>query len=244
MTLPRILFVTGTDTGVGKTITTAALAAALTARGRAVAVYKPCQTGARHGDSDVAEVLRLSGIATAEAGAVLGEPLAPRPAAVLDAARLPTAVDHAARIAGLAATHDHVLVEGAGGLLVELDDDGATLADLPLALGDNVATQGFVLVTRAALGTLNHTALTLEALDRRGLPVVGLVVGSRPGEPGLAERGNLATLSSGIVPLLGAIPERASELEPDRFRAEASTWLGGLVDELAGGPLIAEDVPA
>lgn len=236
MNLPSIVVVTGTDTGVGKTVTTAALAAALTARGRSVAVYKPCQTGGRIGDSDVAEVVRLAGITTAEAGVVLGEPLAPRPAAALDGVALPPAVVHARRIGELAAAHDHVLVEGAGGLLVELDDDGATLADLALALGAGVA--GVVLVARAALGTLNHTALTLEALKRRGLAVLGLVVGSVPREPGLAERGNLETLAGGAVPLLGAIPEGASLLAPGRFRAEAPTWLAGVAR------LTTEAVPA
>ena len=85
-----------------------------------------------------------------------------------------------------------------------------------------------MLVTRAALGTLNHTALTLEALGRRGLAVLGLVVGADPREPDLAERGNLETLAAGAVPLLGAIPDGAAALAPARFRAEATGWLSGL----------------
>ena len=132
---------------------------------------------------------------------------------------------------------------------MELEDDGATLADLAQSVAEQTgAVQaasarpdlGFVLVTRAALGTLNHTALTLEALERRGLPVLGLVVGSRPQKPSLAERGNLATLALCGVPLLGAIPERASEAEPERFRAEACAWLPGLAE----GWLAAGLVPA
>ncbi|HAG58068.1 MAG TPA: dethiobiotin synthase, partial [Arthrobacter bacterium] len=73
MNLPGIILVTGTDTGVGKTITTAALAAVLRGTGRSVAVYKPCQSGAADGDSDAAEIVRLAGDVTAETGIVLQE---------------------------------------------------------------------------------------------------------------------------------------------------------------------------
>src|SRR4029453_10572484 len=171
MKLPRIILVTGTDTGVGKTITTAALATALKQRGCSVAVYKPCQSGNVDGDSDCAEVVRLPGPLTAEAGIVLEQPLAPVPAAACDEVVLPQLASHAQRIRALGNTHDHVLVEGAGGGLGGVDDPGGgTLAYLGILLGDSA---GFAVVARPSLGTLNHTALTLEALDRRGLPVVG-----------------------------------------------------------------------
>ncbi len=91
MNLPGIILVTGTDTGVGKTITTAALAAVLHGPGRRVAVYKPCQSGAAAGDSDTAEIIRLAGAVTAETGVVLQEPLAPVAAAAVDGTTLPTA---------------------------------------------------------------------------------------------------------------------------------------------------------
>ncbi|MFE4541152.1 dethiobiotin synthase [Arthrobacter sp. NPDC056727] len=222
MNLSPVVLVTGTDTGVGKTITTAALAAVLHGMGRSVAVYKPCQSGAADGDSDAAEVVRLSGV-TAEAGAVLQEPMAPVVAAAIDGTPLPAVAAHAERIRVLAATHDHVLVEGAGGLLVELDTDGGTLADLGSLPG-----AAFVLVARPGLGTLNHTALTLEALSTRGLDVLGVVLGSWPLSPDAIHSSNRQVLGSLRVPLLGVLPEQASELSPADFRAGAAAWLNGL----------------
>ncbi|MFJ4170230.1 dethiobiotin synthase [Paenarthrobacter sp. NPDC089714] len=224
MTLARIILVTGTDTGVGKTMTTAALAAALQQHGHAVAVYKPCQTGNNVGDSDMSEVLRLAGPLRAEAGVVLEEPMAPVPASEIEGVALPPLLVHAERILSLASGHDYVLVEGAGGLLVELDHDGGTLAALGSVLGSRA---GFVVVARPSLGTLNHTALTLEALERRGLHVSGVVLGRWPATPGLVERGNRAALGSGRVPLLGAVDDGAATLEPDVFRQRATSWFEG-----------------
>ncbi|UVJ40508.1 dethiobiotin synthase [Arthrobacter sp. CJ23] len=225
MRLPRIILVTGTDTGVGKTVTAAALAETLQSRGRSVAVYKPCQSGNAGGDSDCSEIARLAAPLTAEAGVVLQEPLAPVPAAARDGVELPALAAHAARIGELAAAHDHVLVEGAGGLLVELDHDGGTLADLGILLGSGAA---FAVVGRPSLGTLNHTALTLEALERRDLPVLGVVLGTWPEHPGELERSNYATIASWAAPLLGALPEDASALPVERFREQAPLWLSGL----------------
>ncbi|MBT2597096.1 dethiobiotin synthase [Arthrobacter sp. ISL-72] len=232
MKLPPIILVTGTDTGVGKTITTAALAAVLRGIGRSVAVYKPCQSGAAAGDSDAAEIVRLAGVVTAEAGVVLQEPLAPVAAAAVDGTLLPAVAAHARRVRELAGSHDHVLVEGAGGLLVELDSDGGTLADLGTVLAGSLAgsllAAAFVLVARPALGTLNHTALTLEALKARKLKVLGVVLGAWPGIPDTVHHSNRQVLGSLPVPLLGALPERASELSPVDFRAGAAAWLNGL----------------
>ncbi|TAP41813.1 dethiobiotin synthase [Arthrobacter sp. S39] len=223
MNLPGIILVTGTDTGVGKTITTAALAAVLHGTGRSVAVYKPCQSGAADGDSDTAEIVRLAGTVTAETGVVLQQPLAPVAAAAVDRKQLPPLAAHAGRVRELAATHDHVLVEGAGGLLVELDSDGGTLADLGAILA-----AAFVLVARPGLGTLNHTALTLEALAARELQVLGLVLGSWPVSPESVHHSNRQVLGSLRVPFLGALPEQAAELSPADFRTGAPAWLNGL----------------
>ena len=89
----------------------------------------------------------------------------------------------------LAESHDTVIVEGAGGLLVRLDTDGGTLLDLAEALAADV-----VVVVAAGLGTLNHTELTVSALRGRGLEPAGLVVGSWPAVPGLADQCNLDDL--------------------------------------------------
>lgn len=223
MTLPSVILVTGTDTGVGKTMAAAALAAILQAAGRSVAVYKPCQSGAADGDSDAAEIVRLAGAVTAETGVVLQEPLAPVAAAAAEGTLLPGLAVHADRVRELAASHQHVLVEGAGGLLVDLDSDGGTLADLGFSLA-----AAFVLVARPGLGTLNHTALTLEALTVRNLQVLGLVLGTWPRVPSLVHHSNREVLGSLRVPFLGALPEQAGELSPAVFRAEATSWLNGL----------------
>ncbi|WP_455834227.1 dethiobiotin synthase [Pseudarthrobacter siccitolerans] len=223
MNLPGIILVTGTDTGVGKTITTAALAAVLYGTGRSVAVYKPCQSGAADGDSDAGEVVRLAAVPT-ETGIVLQEPLAPVAAAAVEGVPLPGLDVHAERIRVLAESHDHVLVEGAGGLLVELDSDGGTLATL-----GSILAAAFILVVRPDLGTLNHTALTLEALAARDLQVLGMVIGSWPSAPGLVHHSNLGVLRSLQVPLLGVVPELASDLRPPAFRSESADWLRGLV---------------
>lgn len=223
MNLPGIILVTGTDTGVGKTITTAALAAVLRGAGRSVAVYKPCQSGAAEGDSDAAEVVRLAGAVTAETGVVLQPPLAPVAAAAVDWTPLPPVAAHAERVRELATLYDHVLVEGAGGLLVELDSDGGTLAEL-----GSILAAAFVLVARPSLGTLNHTALTLEALAARDLLVLGVVLGSWPHTPDVVHFSNRQVFGSLRVPLLGALPEHASDLSPADFRTGAAAWLNGL----------------
>lgn len=217
-----ITFITGTDTDVGKTLTTAALAAKLAAAGATVAVYKPTQTGVPgggHGDID--EVARLSGISTVHEGIRLDAPMAPRAAARLANRGLPPLAHHVARLAELAATHDHVLVEGAGGLLVELDSQGHTIVDLA-ASTTAAARSGFVVVCRSSLGTLNHTALTLSALQHRGFANPALVVGAWPATPSHIEQSNLASLQNMGADFLGALPGGASRLAPADFRDKAA----------------------
>jgi dethiobiotin synthetase len=222
-----VLVVTGTGTEIGKTVTTAAVAAAALAAGRSVAVLKPAQTGVGPGErGDVDEVTRLvGGGVTAVELARYPEPLAPATAALR--AGLPPVRPHevADAAAKLATDHDLVLIEGAGGLLVRFDADGGTLADAARQLGAPV-----LVVAAAGLGTLNSTALTTEALRARDLTPLGVVVGSWPEHPDLAARCNLADFPevSGTK-LLGAIPEGAGA-HPD-FRASAPSWLA---PELAG----------
>nr|WP_258310696.1 dethiobiotin synthase [Streptomyces sp. FT05W] len=117
--------------------------------------------------------------------------------------------------------HDLVLVEGAGGLLVRFDEEGATLADAARLMEAPV-----LVVAPAGLGTLNATALTTEALRTRGLSCPGVVVGSMPAEPDLASRCNIDDLPvSADAPLLGVVPAGAGSLEPADFRARARSWL-------------------
>lgn len=216
-----ITIVTGTDTGVGKTIAVAALAA--TRPGSIV--VKPVQTGIG-GDEpdpyDAETVAHLSGAAT-ETWVALDEPLAPDLAARRQGARIPTIADHAADIARRAGESD-LIVEGAGGLLVRLDSDGGTLLDLAALLAAEHDVE-VVVVARAGLGTLNHTQLTVEALRARGIEPAGLVVGAWPNQPGVAETLNREELPSLTgVPLVAVLPDGAGSLSPEAFRASAPLW--------------------
>lgn len=219
--MSRVVVVTGTSTGVGKTVATAALAATA---GGAVVVVKPVQTGAADGDSDAGEVRRLVGCAVQE-WTRLDDPLAPDVAARRQGVAIPPVAEYADRVRGLTESHDVVVVEGAGGLLVRLDADGGTLLDLAAGLAESGCEVDVVVVVAAGLGTLNHTELTVGALRGRGLEPTGLVVGSWPATPGLAERCNLEDLPRVTgVPLLAVLPEGAGLLDRDAFLAEAPGW--------------------
>jgi dethiobiotin synthetase len=222
-----VLVITGTGTEVGKTVTTAAVAAAALAAGRSVAVLKPAQTGVRpdeRGDAD--EVARLAGPVTTAELARYPEPLAPGTAA-RRAGMAPVHPHEVAEAAAkLATEHDLVLVEGAGGLLVRFDAAGGTLADAAELLGAPV-----LVVAPAGLGTLNSTELTARELRARDLELAGVVIGSWPESPDLASRCNVADLSEvADAPLLGAIPYGAGSLPPTDFRTAAPTWLAPPLD--------------
>lgn len=220
----RIVVVTGTSTGVGKTVVTAALASLAAGRGEQVVVVKPVQTGLADGDCDAEVVHRLAGVGVQEYTG-LDEPLAPDTAARRAGVRIPPVGEYADRVRVLAEFYDTVLVEGAGGLLVRLDTGGGTLLDLAaeLALTHPVEV---VVVCAAGLGTLNHTELTVGALRARGLEPDGLVIGSWPADPGLAEACNRDDLPRVTgVRLLGAVPAGAGVLAPEEFRERAASWL-------------------
>ncbi|OXS81203.1 dethiobiotin synthase [Kocuria marina] len=220
--LPRITIVTGTDTDVGKTYTTAALAVAAWSSGvQRIAVYKPQQTGVRGDDpGDVDDVARLahtvgvpSAALTVAEGQRLTEPMAPPPAAAIDGVDLLSITAHVERVMELQESHDLVLVEGSGGVLVELDGQQHTIADLARELQGRAGEDaGTVVVTRPDLGTLNHTLLTLEALHHRGVRVSGVVLGSWPAHPDPVQESNrdyladLPDVSGHHIPLLGAVP--------------------------------------
>jgi dethiobiotin synthetase len=218
-----VLVVTGTGTGVGKTIVTAAIAALAAQRGAPTAVVKIAQTGVRDDEpGDLQEIERLTGVHDLHEFARYPDPLAPVAAARL-AARPEVDLDKAvAEIGELAAIRRLVLVEGAGGLLVRYDSDGRTLADVARMLGAPV-----LVVVDAGLGSLNHTALTLEALAHRGLELAGLVVGSWPSAPDLAMRSNLVDLTAlAARPLAGLMADNMGALMPRAFVAAAKTGLG------------------
>jgi dethiobiotin synthetase len=207
------LIISGTGTAVGKTVVTAAVAALARERGAAVAVVKPAQTGTeRHwggggnDTGDLAEVQRLAGVTDLHELAHYPYALSPEAAARVSGQPALRLDDVARQVAKLAGERDLVLVEGAGGLLARFADDGWTIADLARVLAAPV-----LLVTVAGIGTLNHTALTLEVAAGRGLRLAGgLVVGCWPSQPNLAARCNVADLETvSGRPLGGAVPAGA-----------------------------------
>jgi dethiobiotin synthetase len=233
----QVLIVSGTGTEVGKTVVTAALAAVAAGSGRRVAVVKPVQTGEPPGlTGDLATVRRLSGVTQTHELARFPDPLSPEAAA--RAAGRPPLDLAAAAVAVKLLDADLILIEGAGGLLVRYDAAGTTIADLAAMLSAPV-----LVVTTPGLGTLNHTALTLEALAHRGLVPAGLVIGAWPADPGLAERANLTDLAvlaeqAGCA-LAGALPAGAARLNRDDFlaaaRASLSPALGGSFSQQTAG---------
>ena len=194
------LFVTATDTGVGKTWVACALARAAVRRGLRVATMKPCETG--DGD-DGARLLEAA-----------GRPLDPSlarpyrfhlPASPEVAARAEGAAVDPAHLAHcyaqLAAAADFTIVEGAGGLYVPLAP-GLLMADLAVRLG-----LPLLIVARASLGTVNHTLLTLEAARARRLAVAGVVLCRAVDSAGPEESTNPDAIATyGRVPILGTFP--------------------------------------
>lgn len=224
-----VVIVTGTGTGVGKTIATAALAAAAGAAGIDVAVCKPVQTGfGPGGDDDLAEVGRLAGVTTLVSVARYPEPLAPVAAAEQARHPLPSAGEILTAIRDADRPGRLTIVEGAGGLLVEIAADGVTLRDVAAALGAPV-----LIVCQAGLGTLNHTAMTLECLEHKGVSCAGLVIGSWPEQPGAAESYNRTVLPR-LAPVRAVLPAGAAAVTPEQFALMSrqvfdAAWLNGLV---------------
>ncbi|MQA85083.1 MAG: ATP-dependent dethiobiotin synthetase BioD [Streptosporangiales bacterium] len=224
-----VLVVSGTDTGVGKTVVTAAVAALARTRGTSVAVVKPAQTGARPGQpGDLDEVRRLAGVSDLHEFSRYTDALSP--AAAARRAGLP-APDLTACAEGIRSLdRGLILVEGAGGLLVRYDEDGSTLVDLAHALEAPV-----LVAVRPDLGTLNHTALTLEAMAHRGVDLAGVVIGAWPRRAGLDHLCNVRDLETiAARPLAGALPERMGRLDAPEFLLAArdglAPQLGGVFD--------------
>jgi dethiobiotin synthetase len=192
----RGLFVTGTDTGVGKTVVAGALCAALAARGERVAAFKPVVTGL---DEEVGEWPRDHELLAAAAGGrqlasdvaplTFGPPVSPHHAAELAGTAIePLDLARAARDA--AGDADVLVCEGVGGLLVPLTT-GYLIRDLALELD-----LPLVVAARPGLGTINHTLLTLEAARTAGLDVAAVVMTPWPEDPSDMKRSNRETIET------------------------------------------------
>jgi dethiobiotin synthetase len=233
----RGVFVTGTDTGVGKTVVTAGLVAALRAEGRDIGVSKPVQSGNRAGDpeGDTMRLLTLAGMDDPPERVNLyafEAPLAPLVAAELEAVEVDRrrVVEHV-RASG----HDGVLVEGAGGWAVPLAP-GWTVGDLASELGYPV-----LIVARPGLGTVNHTVLTANAVRHAGLEVAGVVLNGWDSGTDASRSTNARLIEEyGGVPVLGLAPRLDGAITTGRLR-------GMICDHIDLGPIrrcLAARVPA
>jgi dethiobiotin synthetase len=232
----NVVFVTGTDTGIGKTLVTTALAAALTRRGRRVGVMKPAETGCRPDPEDALALAAAAGDRAPLDDVCpyrLPDPLAPMLAA--ERAGVTIDVDGLVRRAHeRAGTVDVLLVEGAGGLLVPLTA-ATSFADLAARLRARV-----VVVVGSRLGAINHALLTFDALARRDLTVAGYVVNRLGSADDLAIATNEALLAAlATVPRLGIFPwignEAAELLAALRTGGETAEHARKRLAELGSG---------
>jgi dethiobiotin synthetase len=208
----RGIFITGTDTGVGKTVVAATLARLLALRGLRVGVMKPVTSGCGEKEgqrfSEDSDLLAWGAGSTLpqhlRAPYLLRDPIAPAEAAAREG--IVVSFDHLEEaFREIAVASDFTIVEGAGGLMVPLAG-GLLVADLAARLG-----LPLLVVTRPDLGTINHTLLTTFAARQMGLSVAGLIIANYPKVPGLAEETaphQLDVLSG--VPILGILPATES----------------------------------
>lgn len=238
------LFVTATDTGVGKTIVTAALARALRLRGVNVGVMKPVTSGCpeRNGELISEDAELLAWAAGVECDSDVAPYLLHEPIAPVEAAKLAGVKIDFGRIAEcygrLSQKYDLVLVEGAGGLMVPLNG-GLLIADLI-----NHLKLPLLVVARPDLGTINHTVLTCFAAGQMEIDVKGVIVNRFPANPGLAEKGAPHQIGSLCgAPILGiwndlqGSPEQIVEQLAEQFNNDPKS---DIILKVLGG---AEDAP-
>lgn len=235
----RSLFITGTDTGIGKTTVASALAAAMWRRGIGVRVIKPVETGCSvdaEGALIPADALQLRWAAGRESDPLdlvcpfrFRAPLAPSVAAAREGARLELAT--IARAVRLLMSDSHLtLVEGAGGVAVPLTPD-TTFADLARACDLRV-----LVVIGNRLGAINHARLTVDWVARSGLELAGYVVNQLEPDADLAAETNIDVLRDLLGPSLGVLPfiGRVSRTEEERLRmaevAERTLDIARLLD--------------
>ncbi|HEY7746219.1 MAG TPA: dethiobiotin synthase [Desulfuromonadales bacterium] len=225
----RGVFVTGTDTGVGKTLVAAALARHLRSRNLSIGVMKPVETGVNNPGrlGTDAALLQWAAGCTDDPEMIapyrLRAPLAPSLAAEVESVRVDLAhIVETTR--SLSARYDFTIVEGAGGLMVPLAG-GQLIADLVLQLG-----LPLLVVCRPGLGTINHTLLTVLAARTMGIPLAGFIINGMPQQPDAAEAQAPHTLASlASADLLGVLP---------RVEGDEREKIGVLTQAIAGLPTL------
>ncbi|HEX3000371.1 MAG TPA: dethiobiotin synthase, partial [Armatimonadota bacterium] len=204
------LFITATDTEVGKTVITGMLAAGLKARGLDVGVMKPVASGGIASENgqllaeDATFLMRAANIPESDRPLVnplcLAPALTPAVAAAISGVTIDVASFQAA-YGQLEHQHDIVLVEGVGGITAPLWDD-YLVADLWADLGLPA-----IMVARPNLGMINHTVLTAAYANQRSLPLKGIIVNNWPTNPGILENSNAAYIERLTkLPILGKVP--------------------------------------
>jgi dethiobiotin synthetase len=212
--MKRGIFITGTDTGVGKTYVTALILAELRRRGVKAAAFKPiaCGKGGRHDVEIYARLMKHEQPLDVINPIYLKHPLAPSVAARLEGKRIDLGKVFAS-YKMLAAKYDVVLVEGAGGLLVPIKHnyfvaDMAKVFRLPV-----------LIVARLGLGTINHSLLTVRQARAIGLKVAGIVLNDKTGKRRLAEKTNVVEIPKlTVMPLLGVVSHGAKRIDLSLFR--------------------------
>ena len=210
------LFITGTDTDIGKTALSALLLAELRRRNINAAPMKPAQTGCEGNVPDLDYSLSMASMIVLEEDYTNMSPYTFEPACSphLAAEMAGTEIDLAEIVIAartLASEYEFVIAEGAGGIMVPLNRRELML-DLMQAMKLPI-----IIAARPGLGTINHTLLSIRALRSDGLDIAGVVfVASTPGEPGFIEEDNANTIEQfGKVPILGTIPYCAQLAEPE-----------------------------
>lgn len=198
------LFITGTDTGVGKTIVAAAIALALKKEGINVGVMKPFQSG---DDDDGAILAEAAGVDDDTSLIVLyrfKEAVAPSLAAQQQSVNIDIKkVEESYSI--LSEKYDVVIVEGAGGIMVPIIESGSD----SYLVSDLIATLNLptIIVAKAGLGTINHTCLTIEHAKLKDIALVGVIINGYPDKPSLAEKNNPEMIEKiSNLPIISLIP--------------------------------------
>jgi dethiobiotin synthetase len=226
----RGFFVSGTDTGVGKTVAACALVRAMIRRGLDVGVMKPIETGVGAEGPLDAQALQSAAAAREPLGEICPQTFALPAAPTVAAASEGRAVEMGAirdAFARLRARHEWLVVEGAGGLLVPATRD-LSMADLCREL-----ELPLLIVGRAALGTINHTLLTLEAAEVRSLPVAGVVISHSGGRLSAADAANLEALRDSLgATLVGEIPPLRDGELPGTESIDLDKLLGRISPQL------------